>query len=124
MLSFFLNSLSFFRGAWRIRTAVDGFADRCLSRSSTAPQRNAPIVFLNAGAKLVINFDTAKFLGRFLCLSFAFFSSVSLFLRFQGATCASIAGIGSLSEGVVHPPASIAAGRCDGQEGYRCLHHP
>ena len=31
----------FFGGAWRIRTAVDGFADRRLSHSSKAPFRFA-----------------------------------------------------------------------------------
>ena len=74
----------FSRGAWRIRTAVDGFADRRLSHSSKAPSKRVksdacissferemtrPKVkapFLNAGAKVVIKIDTAKFFGYFL----------------------------------------------------------
>ena len=34
-----MRKVSFAGGAWRIRTAVDGFADRCLSHSSKAPNK-------------------------------------------------------------------------------------
>ena len=69
---------TFLWGAWRIRTAVDGFADRWLSHSSKAPSkrvksdtsissferrrqdRRSRHHFLNAGAKVVIIFYIAK----------------------------------------------------------------
>ena len=51
------------RGAWRIRTAVDGFA---------------------AGAKVGIIFEIAKFLDYFLCQQSAFFFFSACFCVFNG----------------------------------------
>ena len=51
--------LSILRGAWRIRTAVDGFADRRLSHSSKAPC-SEPFVFASAKIQHLLVF--AKYL--------------------------------------------------------------
>ena len=66
------------RGAWRSRTALTGFADRGLNRSSNAPFRVLSLItcgwlraskILNAGAKVVLFFHSDKLFASFFALS-------------------------------------------------------
>ena len=57
-----IKNRRFHRGAWRIRTAVAGFADQRLSHSSKAPLFSvATSVLLNCDAKILLFCKPANF---------------------------------------------------------------
>ena len=70
----------FLRGAWRIRTAVDGFADRWLSHSSKAPW----LSFLICGCKgtiLIRIYQNFYLLFLFKTMLFACFYAFTIAFR-------------------------------------------
>ena len=83
---FLLRAFCLFRGSWRIRTAVHGFADRWLSHSSKEPYCYQSL-FLDCGCKGTTFFLICKYFAIFFSL-FCIFFATALWLvvhRLHGA---------------------------------------
>ena len=93
-----------FGGAWRIRTAVDGFADRRLSHSSKAP-------FLKCGCKGKHNSRYCQIFCSVFVAAARIFPFFITYLPFQVASAASFAGVVPVSEDLPHVPSCIGCRR-------------
>ena len=89
-----------FGGAWRIRTAVDGFADRRLSHSSKAP-------FLECGCKGNNIYRYCQIFCSVFVAATCIFLFFLAYLPFQIASAASFTGVILLLYDLIYPPSGI-----------------